>query len=132
MDVFTAEKRSAVMAKIRSRNTKPELLFRKALHQKGFRFRLDSDLPGRPDIVLKRLKTVIQVRGCFWHQHSCIDGHVPKSHLSYWKPKLERNCQRDKRNGRKLRMLGWSVFVVWECRIKKHLGREIARFERHI
>jgi DNA mismatch endonuclease, patch repair protein len=132
MDVFSKSKRSSVMSKIRSRDTKPERVFRQCLHRRGFRFRLGSNLPGKPDIVLPKYKTVVQVHGCFWHQHSCLDGRIPKSRLSYWGPKLHANKKRDKRNSRKLRSLGFSIFIVWECQIFKHLDREIARFQRHI
>lgn len=132
MDVFSTKKRSDVMAKIRSFNTKPEILFRSALHRIGFRFRLKSTLPGKPDMVLPKYRTAVQIRGCFWHQHSCQDGHIPHSRKSYWKPKLEANRCRDNRNSRQLRALGWSVFVVWECRLYSNISREVARFRRHI
>jgi DNA mismatch endonuclease (patch repair protein) len=110
--------RSANMARIRSKDTKPEMLVRKALHRLGFRFRLHvRSLPGRPDIVLPKYWTVIQVKGCFWHGHSCPDGRLPKSNRDYWLPKLIRNQQRDIYNDRKLRRLGWSVHNLWECKI---------------
>ncbi|HEY3379799.1 MAG TPA: very short patch repair endonuclease [Armatimonadota bacterium] len=115
-DVFTTEKRSDVMRKIRSTDTKPEIKLRKALHQLGYRYRLhDKRLPGKPDIVLAKYRTMIQVRGCFWHGHTCHDGHLPKSKLDYWRPKLEGNQMRDQRNDQLARELGWSVIVVWEC-----------------
>jgi DNA mismatch endonuclease, patch repair protein len=106
------------MAKIRSRDTKPEMIVRRALHRLGFRFRLHvKELPGHPDIVLPKHRTVIEVRGCFWHGHTCIDGRFPKSNQAYWVPKLVRNKARDKANCRKLRRLGWSVRSLWECRV---------------
>lgn len=114
----TAAERSAMMSRIRSKDTKPEMLVRKALHRLGFRFRLHvRDLPGRPDIVLPKYKTIIQVKGCFWHGHTCRDGRLPKTNREYWVPKLLRNKQRDISNERKLRRLGWSVRNLWECRI---------------
>ena len=116
----TTPERSALMASIRSTDTKPEMLVRRTLHRLGYRFRLHvRDLPGCPDIVLRRHNTIIQVKGCFWHGHSCRAGMVPKVNTSYWLPKLERNRKRDLRNERKLRRLGWSVFSIWECRLKK-------------
>jgi len=118
-DVFSASKRSEVMAAIRSQNTKPEIQLRRALHAKGLRFRLHvSSLPGKPDIVLPRYRTAIQVRGCFWHCHTCADGHLPHSRLEYWGPKLSRNVQRDRSNDRLLSKLGWKVIVVWECQLR--------------
>lgn len=112
--------RSANMARIRSKDTKPELLVRQALHRLGFRFRLHvAELPGRPDIVLPRHRKIIEVRGCFWHGHTCIDGRVPKSNQDYWVPKLRRNRTRDSTNTRKLRQLGWSVRSLWECQVCK-------------
>src|SRR5271157_2151848 len=92
----TAAERSAMMSRIRSKDTKPEILVRKALHRLGFRFRLHiPDLPGHPDIVLPKFGTIIQVKGCFWHGHTCRDGRLPKSNREYWVPKLLRNKERD-------------------------------------
>jgi DNA mismatch endonuclease (patch repair protein) len=114
----TAATRSAMMSRIRSKDTKPEMLVRKALHRLGFRFRLHvPDLPGRPDIVLPKYLTIVQVKGCFWHGHTCRDGRLPKSNREYWVPKLLRNKERDISNDRKLRRMGWSVRNLWECRI---------------
>ena len=114
----TAALRSVMMSRIRSKDTKPEMLVRKALNRLGFRFRLHGrDLPGRPDIVLPKYQVIIQVKGCFWHGHTCIDGRMPKSNREYWVPKLLRNKERDISNDRKLRRMGWSVRNLWECRI---------------
>lgn len=129
-DVFTVTKRSQVMARIRSRDTNPELLLRKALHSRGFRFRLHvRTLPGKPDLVLRRYRTVIQIRGCFWHGHSCIDGHTPKSRRSYWISKIHGNKRRDIRNDRLLRSKGWQVIVVWacSCESRRRFPRELNR-----
>jgi DNA mismatch endonuclease (patch repair protein) len=129
-DVFSKEKRSEVMSKIRSKNTRPEIALRKALHGLGMRYRLHAkDLPGSPDVVLPRYRAVIQVRGCFWHGHHCTDGHIPASRREYWEPKLVRNKRRDIRNDKALRRHGWSVIVVWECQLRnrKALGTQIRR-----
>jgi DNA mismatch endonuclease (patch repair protein) len=128
-DVFTSEKRSSVMRAIMAKNTKPEMVLRQALHRHGFRFRLhDSTLAGKPDIVLPKYRTLIQVRGCFWHGHTCIDGHIPKSRVEYWLQKIRTNKVRDRRTDSENRRLGWSVLVVWECRLSgKAAYREIQR-----
>jgi DNA mismatch endonuclease (patch repair protein) len=122
------------MSRIRSRDTSPEMIVRRLVHGMGYRYRLHvARLPGKPDIVLQRLKRIIEVRGCFWHQHpGCIDSHIPKSRLEYWGPKLARNQRRDEENGRKLRQLGWQVCVVWECETKAtgKLSRRLVRFLR--
>lgn len=134
VDVFSTTKRSSVMSTIRSKNTKPEMTVRSELHKRGYRYKLHCrDLPGKPDLVLKRFKTAIQVRGCFWHGHTCHDGHIPKSRPEYWVPKLANNKRRDKRNDTKLRRLGWSVLVVWECQCTGvKLLKTISRIERHL
>ncbi len=118
-DVFTTGERSEIMRRIRSKNTVPEIKIRSELHRLGYRYRLHyRRLPGKPDIVLPRYRTVIEIRGCFWHAHDCGKGHIPKSNQNYWKPKLERNKCRDRINDLALRRLGWRVIVVWECRCK--------------
>ncbi len=108
------------MSSIRSRDTKPELLLRKLLSSLGCRYRLYSaDLPGKPDIVFRRMKKVIFLHGCFWHCHTrCIDGRKPKSNKGYWNPKLLANVARDKRNSKALRKTGWKTLVIWECQLK--------------
>src|SRR5436305_1667191 len=105
------------MGRISSRNTLPEVRVRSVLHQMGFRFRLHrKDLPGKPDIVLPKWRTVILVHGCFWHGHeNCCEGHVPKSNSAYWAPKLARKRQRDAENAEKLQDLGCKRLVIWEC-----------------
>ena len=132
MDIISPERRSANMRRIRSRDTKPEMIVRRLIHGMGFRFRLHvAALPGKPDIVLPRLKRIVEVRGCFWHQHpGCIDSHVPKTRIKYWVPKLENNQRRDKKNKNKLRLLGWRTLVVWECEVRdtKKLSRRLALF----
>ena len=108
------------MQRIRAKDTGPEMLVRKYLHARGFRYSLHrAALPGRPDIVLRRYRTIVQVQGCFWHQHpdpSCRAARVPHSNGQYWIPKLRRTVERDARNLRVLADMGWAVEVVWECR----------------
>jgi DNA mismatch endonuclease, patch repair protein len=119
-DVFTSKKRSEVMSLIRSKNTKPEIKTRSALHCLGFRFRVhDSSLPGKPDIVLRKHRTVIHVRGCFWHGHQCKIARHPNSHQEYWLPKIQRNIERDLRNDQLLKKEGWRIKVIWECDCRK-------------
>ncbi len=119
-DVFTPEKRSAVMRAVKSENTKPELALRKALFALGFRYRLNvKTLPGKPDLVFVKYKTVIFVHGCFWHGHDCKRGNrVPKSNTEYWRDKIARNKARDRKNASALRKLGWRVIALWECKLK--------------
>jgi DNA mismatch endonuclease (patch repair protein) len=116
-DHLSAEKRSWNMSRIHAEDTKPELAVRSFIHRKGYRFRLhDKNLPGKPDIVLKKYKTVIFVHGCFWHQHKgCKRASVPKSNMDYWIPKLEGNKVKDRKNRCLLKRLGWTVIVIWEC-----------------
>jgi DNA mismatch endonuclease (patch repair protein) len=115
-DVYSKEIRSRVMSRIRKRNTKPEIAVRRVLHMLGYRFRLHrQDLPGVPDIVLPRHRAVVLVHGCFWHQHTCPLGKVPKSNLAYWRPKLRRNQRRNAQTAKALERLGWKVVVIWEC-----------------
>ncbi len=112
------------MSRIRSENTKPEHIVRSLLHRMGYRFRLHrADLPGRPDIVMPKYKTVIFVHGCFWHQHKgCREGIIPKTKRRYWGSKLRRNVLRDKEHVLALRKMGWRVVVVWECEAEKKPG----------
>lgn len=119
-DVFTKEKRSEVMSKIRGKNTTPELMVRKFLFAAGYRFRIhDKRLPGSPDISLPRHQLVIMVDGCFWHGHKrCKYFRLPKSRVSFWKEKIEKNRKRDQATKRKLRRQGWRVLTIWECQLK--------------
>lgn len=118
-DIVTPETRSRMMSGIRGRDTRPELAVRRYLHSRGLRYRLHvPDLPGRPDIVLRRHRTVVLVHGCFWHRHAgCRYAYTPKSRPEFWLPKLEGNAARDARNQERLRDLGWRVEVVWECEV---------------
>lgn len=126
-DTLSKSERSALMARIRGKNTKPEVLVRSALHGAGFRFRIHSRaLPGRPDIVLPRHRVAIFVHGCFWHRHGCTLSSMPASRRRFWRDKFERNVARDARNARALRKLGWRVYTVWECSLRTNLRRERA------
>lgn len=119
-DKLSPERRSENMRNIRSKHTSPEMIVRRLVHGMGYRYRLHvPTLPGKPDLVFPRLKKIIEVRGCFWHQHkSCIDGRVPKSRVGYWLPKLMRNQSRDKENHKQLRRMGWKVMTLWECEVE--------------
>lgn len=119
-DNHTKDVRSRNMSHIRSTNSKPEEKVRKYLFSKGFRYRKnDKRLPGKPDIVLPRYKTVIFVNGCFWHKHDCPRFVWPSSNENYWIPKIQKNVERDLKNLDVLTGLGWNVLVVWECQLKK-------------
>ena len=120
-DVHDKKTRSYNMSRIRSGNTKPELIVRKFLHAQGFRYSLHKKtLPGKPDIVFPGRRKVVFVHGCFWHLHAkanCRDATVPKTNTNYWGPKLQRNRDRDQQNKKLLRKLGWQVCVIWECEL---------------
>lgn len=119
-DNHSKEVRSRNMSHIRSANTKPEEMVRKFLFSKGFRYRKNvRKLPGCPDIVLPKYKTVIFVNGCFWHKHNCSRFVWPSSNEDYWIPKITRNVERDIKNHKQLQEQGWNVIVVWECELKK-------------
>lgn len=119
MDIVSPEKRSQMMAGIKGKNTKPELVVRKLVHSMGFRYRLHrKNLPGSPDLAFVRLKKVIFVHGCFWHRHpGCRFAYTPKSNASFWLDKLEGNVRRDALTLTALDALGWQVLVVWECEV---------------
>lgn len=119
MDTWSKEKRQEVMSRIRSQNTKIEVIVRKWLFSYGYRYRVnDKRYPGKPDIVLPKYKTVIFVNGCFWHGHNnCKISHIPKSNQQYWTEKIENNKNRDRQNMQKLEEMGWKVSVVWECEV---------------
>ena len=119
-DVFSNEKRSWIMRRVKRRDTKPEILVRSLIFHMGFRFRLHRrDLPGTPDIVLPRHRKVIFVHGCFWHGHkSCPRSKRPTTNESFWNNKLDGNIKRDKRYCIELRQMGWKVLIVWECETK--------------
>lgn len=119
MDIISPERRSALMSRIKGRDTGIELLIRRGLHALGFRFRLGgSGLPGRPDIVLPKYRTVVFVHGCFWHRHDCHLFRLPKTRSEFWKAKIDANAARDSRKEAQLRELGWNVSTVWECELR--------------
>lgn len=120
MDVLTPSQRHKNMSRIRSKNTKPELKVRRWLWERGYRYRLNvKDIPGRPDIVMRKYKTVIFVNGCFWHGHDGCDKFVmPKSNTEFWENKIRKNKERDRKNYKILQDSGWNVIVVWECGLK--------------
>ncbi len=120
-DRIPPEHRSWNMSRIRGRDTKPEVLVRSLLHRMGYRFRLHrTDLPGKPDIVLPKYRTIVLVHGCFWHRHrNCRFAYTPKSRMEFWNAKFARNVERDLDVRRQLRKLGWKVVVVWECQLTK-------------
>ena len=134
-DQITKEHRSWNMSRIRDRDTKPEILVRSLLHRMGYRFRLHrTDLPGRPDIVLPKHKTVVFVHGCFWHRHrNCRLAYTPKTRTEFWDTKFTRNVERDLEVRRELRKLGWNVIVVWECELAKSgtLHTRLSRIRDH-
>ena len=119
-DTISKDIRSWNMSRIRSKDTKPELIVRSALHRLGYRFRLHKkDLPGKPDIVLAKYRTVIFVHGCFWHQHKgCRYEYQPKTRIKFWREKLSLNKERDKKNDRKIRKMGYRLLCVPECKIR--------------
>ena len=118
-DIVDKATRSRMMSAIRGKDTKPEMVVRRFLHRKGFRYRLHAKgLPGKPDIVLPKYRTVVFVHGCFWHRHrGCKLAASPKSNETFWRKKLDGNVERDRRNTQALESMGWRVLVVWECEI---------------
>lgn len=120
-DTISKERRSKLMSRIRSKNSKVELLIRSLVHRMGYRFRLHrKGLPGKPDLVFPSRKKAIFVHGCFWHWHpdpNCKRARMPKSRREFWKPKLEGNRRRDRENRQKLDDLGWEVLEIWECEV---------------
>lgn len=119
MDILSAEQRSLTMSRIRSKNTKPELIVRRYLFANGFRYRVNvSTLPGKPDIVLRKYRTAIFIHGCFWHGHDCLKGRSPKTNPRFWENKFNRNKERDVEVREKLKKLGWNTLIVWECQLK--------------
>ena len=124
-DNHTAEIRSRNMSRIRSTNTRPEEIVRKYLFSKGLRYRKNvKSLPGCPDIVLPKYKTVVFVNGCFWHMHNCGRFVWPSSNEEYWRKKITRNTKRDDMNYQTLESAGWKVLVIWECELKKKVAED--------
>ena len=141
-DTLSKDERSSLMARVKGRNTTPEKYVRRVLWNAGFRFRLNvRKLPGKPDIVLTKYRTVVLVQGCFWHSHDCRRGrNRPSTNVEYWSRKLDGNAVRDKNNQDKLAELGWLVFTIWECELQEGAEqllfylrnlRERQKVERH-
>jgi len=134
-DIYSKRKRSEIMSKISGTETKPEILVRKYLFSKGFRFRKnDKRLPGRPDIVLPKYKTVVFIHGCFWHGHHCKAGKLPETNKEFWENKINSNIERDKKNQHKLEKLGWKIIIVWQCKLKnkKVVTKKLKEIEQKI
>ena len=120
-DTFPKAERSRIMAAVKSKDTAPEMTVRRLVHSLGYRYRLHvKSLPGSPDLAFPRLKKVINVSGCFWHMHGCGRCRMPSSRETYWREKLLRNYERDKKTARALRKAGWGLLVVWECQIMRN------------
>ncbi|MFC0679809.1 very short patch repair endonuclease [Lysobacter korlensis] len=125
MDIISPEQRSALMSRVKGKDTKIELEVRRGLHALGFRFRLGdtyqvdgSKLPGRPDVVLPKFRTVVFVHGCFWHRHCCHLFRLPKTRTDFWEAKIAANQARDARKEAELRALGWNIETIWECQLR--------------
>lgn len=124
-DKFSKFKRSEIMSKISGKETKPEILVRKYLFSNGLRFRKNvKDLPGKPDIVLPKYKTIIFVHGCFWHGHTCKRGSLPKTNFSFWEEKISKNVERDYSDIAQLEESNWNIIVIWQCEISTKLNRD--------
>ena len=136
MDIMSREKRSALMSRVRGKDTGPEWMVRRIAHNLGYRYRLHvSKLPGKPDLVFPRLRKVIFVNGCFWHRHDCRQGRsFPKTNMEFWSAKFQENRKRDKNKREQLKRLGWDVLVLWECQCRKEhlLIGKLERFLRSI
>jgi DNA mismatch endonuclease (patch repair protein) len=118
-DVVSPEKRSQMMSGIKSKNTQPEIVLRKYLHNAGFRFRINvKDLPGKPDMVFRKYNSIIFIHGCFWHGHDCKLFKWPKTRPEFWKKKIESNISNDEKVLQTLQLTGWRVCIVWECSVK--------------
>jgi DNA mismatch endonuclease (patch repair protein) len=133
VDSLSPEERSERMARVRAKDTRPELFVRRLVFSLGYRYRLHArDLPGHPDLVFRKLRKVIFIHGCFWHRHgACALARLPKSRLEFWVPKLEGNKRRDQRNKRALAKQGWKVLTIWECQLKS-TGRLETRIRRFL
>lgn len=133
-DKMTPQQRHYCMSRIRSKGTKPELLAKKWLWSRGYRYRLNvTSIPGKPDIVLRKYRTAIFVNGCFWHGHErCSIYSIPKSNKEFWISKIERNRERDRKEYSALNEAGWQVIVIWECQLKKGVIEETMRDVEHL
>lgn len=118
-DIVSPEKRSQMMSGIRAKNTRPEMIVRRALHARGFRYRIHvKDLPGKPDLVFPRYKSVLFIHGCFWHGHNCHLFKMPGTHTEFWQAKIQKNRENDAKAKAALATLGWRVLEIWECELR--------------
>lgn len=125
MDIWDKKTRSLIMSRVPQKNSKPEIIVRKFLFSKGFRYRTNvKKLPGTPDIVLPKYRTVIFIHGCFWHGHTCRAAHLPTTNLNYWQIKITKNMERDNRKNNELEKLGWNIIIVWQCELKNSKLKE--------
>jgi DNA mismatch endonuclease, patch repair protein len=132
-DIISREKRSALMARIKGKNTGPEMAVRRLLHRLGYRYRTHApDLPGRPDIVFRSRGAVIFVHGCFWHRHSCGVAYVPKTRSEFWRNKFLQNTRRDRTALQTLKAAGWRVLIIWECQVERSPQRVLQRLKRFL
>src|SRR6266700_3570995 len=130
MDKLDKRKRSWNMSRVKSKNTKPEILIRKELFSRGYRYRLHVNLEGKPDICFRSKKLLIFINGCFWHVHRCKESTFPRTNSRFWKEKLNKNKERDRKNYSSLRKKGWKILVIWECEIEKNLPRCVDKIEK--
>lgn len=127
-DIVSPTKRSQMMSGIKGKDTKPEMIVRRELFRRGFRFRLhDRKLPGKPDLVFKKYNAIINVNGCFWHGHNCHLFKWPKSNVEFWRKKITGNIERDSQNHEALVASGWRVLTIWECSIRNKTNDELLR-----
>ena len=132
-DKISKEKRSWNMSRIKGKDTSIEIKVRKRLFQDGFRYRKNvKELPGKPDIVLPKYKTVVFIHGCFWHRHGCKEFHIPKTNPDFWNEKFQRNVTNDKKHYAELKESGWNVIIIWECEIEKRFDETIHKVEQQI
>ena len=130
MDTVSSSVRSKIMASVKQKSTKPEVILRKSLHKLGLRYVLnDKRLPGSPDLVFPKYGAVVFINGCFWHRHGCKFSTMPKTRKLFWEEKFKDNIKRDKRNIKKLRKLNWRVKVVWECQLKGNNNKAFRKAE---
>ncbi len=133
MDNLEKEIRSKIMSSIKGKGTKPELIIRRCLSEKGIRYRIHSNkLPGKPDLSFPGKKIAVFINGCFWHNHNCKDGHIPSSNIEFWTNKIISNKERDKRNIKALKKMGWDVLILWECQIKTHPFKQSLKIEKKL
>lgn len=137
VDNISKEERSRVMRLVKQKNTKPEMIVRSFLHRNGLRYRLhDRSLPGKPDLVFRKYKTIVFVNGCFWHGHksiSCRFARIPKSNIEFWVNKISANSKNDAKNFKLLKRLGWQVLVIWECQLsdESNLARLVVKIREN-